>query len=70
MRNYVKKKVQPMEPWVDGYDMEGVSVGSDDAANGSPKQGDMIAHDPTNPSDRWLISSAFFASNYVEAPPA
>lgn len=67
MKLYRKKGTTPMEPWAQGMDLTGVSVGDDDVANGSPKPGDMIAHDPENLSDRWLINAGYFASNYEEA---
>ncbi len=53
-----------MEPWTEETDMSNVSVGEDDISNGSPQTDDMIAHDPANPSDKWLISSRFFADKY------
>jgi len=67
MKNYRKKQLQPMEPWTPQTDMDGVSVSDADKADGSPKQGDMIAVNPTNHEDRWLVASDFFAANYEEA---
>jgi hypothetical protein len=67
MKNYIKKAVQPMEAWHFHSDMHGVSVSDPDKQNGSPKIGDMIAHSPTNPDDRWLVAKKFFNDNYIEA---
>ena len=67
MKNYRKKQLQPMEPWTSETDMVGVSVSDADKANGSPKDGDMIAVNPSDASDRWLVSADFFAANYEEA---
>lgn len=65
MTRFYRKKVQvPMKPWVSGMDMESVSVSNADRLNGSPKTGDMIACDPCNTSDRWLVSKAYFDENY------
>ncbi len=64
MKLYRKKALQPMEPWTSDTDMTGVSVSEDDSLAGSPQVGDMIAHNPANPEDRWLIASAFFNANY------
>jgi hypothetical protein len=64
---YRKKGLVEIERWVPGINMDGVSIGDEDKANGSPRDGDMIARDPNNPRDRWLISSAYFAANYEEA---
>lgn len=66
MKNYRKKQLQPMYLWTPQTDMDGVSVSDADKANGSPKNGDMIAVNPSNLSDRWLVASDFFISNYEE----
>ena len=55
-----------MFPWFHDFDMSGVSVSDADKSNGSPKQGDMIAIDPTNPDNQWLVAEKFFKDNYVE----
>lgn len=68
MMNYRKKHLQPMEPWTPDTDMSGVSVSDADRANGSPKQGDMIAVNPENGEDRWLVAADFFEANYEPAP--
>lgn len=44
---------------------KGVSVSAADIGNGSPKSGDMIARNPLDHSDMWLIAKKFFADNYV-----
>jgi hypothetical protein len=67
MKNYRKKQLQPMEPWTTETSMDGVSVSDADKVNGSPKDGDMIAMNPSDESDRWLVAAAFFAANYEEA---
>lgn len=67
MKNYRKVATQAMEPWTEGYDMEGVSISDPDLENGSPKVGDMIAQSADNPADRWLVAAKFFADNYEEA---
>jgi len=66
MKNYRKKNVQPMTPYVDGSEMVGVSVSVSDIQNGSPKIGDMIATNPNDRSDRWLVAKKFFDDNYEE----
>ncbi len=67
MKNYRKKQLQPMEPWTPETDMTGVSVSDADKANGSPRDGDMIAVNPSDQTDRWLVAADFFAANYEEA---
>lgn len=63
MKNYRKKNVQPMRPYVEGEDLTGVSVSAED----TPEVGGMIAVNPANPSDKWYVAKQFFADNYVEA---
>ena len=43
-----------------------VSISDVDKINGSPKVGDMIARDPDNHADQWLIAADYFAKNYRE----
>ena len=66
MKNYRKKAVQPMYPWTPSAEMSGVSVSDADAINGSPKEGDMIAVNPIDPSDKWLVAAQYFRDNYEE----
>lgn len=42
----------------------GVSISKADIFNGSPKKGDMIARNPNDPNDMWLISKEYFEKNY------
>ena len=41
-----------------------VSVSEVDRENGSPKKGDMIARNPKNHSDQWLVAKAYFQDNF------
>lgn len=66
IKKYRKKGEQPMYCWLPNYNMEGVSVSDADKENGSPKAGDMIAINPKDPSDRWLVAAQFFQDNYEE----
>lgn len=67
MKNYIKKQVQPMMPWEPDMPMVLVSISEADKNNGSPKQGDMIAVNPVDATDMWLVAEKFFGENYVEA---
>ena len=67
MKNYIKKQVQPMMPWEPDMVMELVSISPADIANGSPKEGDMIAVNPQSSTDMWLVAKEFFDDNYIEA---
>ena len=41
-----------------------VSISNEDLKNGSPKIGDMIARNPKNHKDQWLISEQYFKDNF------
>lgn len=62
-KDYRKKNVQPMRPYVPGEDMAGVSVSAED----TPEEGGMIACNPANTSDKWYVAKDFFAANYIPA---
>jgi len=66
VKNYTKRQVQPMFPWDETVDMFCVSVSEADSENGSPKQGDMIAFNPNNMVDKWLVAEKFYKDNYQE----
>lgn len=42
---------------------EPISVSEEDLMNGSPKLGDMIARNPKNHKDQWLVAKAYFEDN-------
>jgi hypothetical protein len=44
-----------------------VSISQVDKDNGSPKEGDMIARNPENHLDQWLVAKDFFEQNYTLA---
>ena len=70
INEYVKNTRQPMFPWQPHLSMEGVSISQEDEYNGSPKEGDMIAFNPLNPNDMWLVAKKFFNDNYIKAKEA
>ena len=41
-----------------------VSISDADKANGSPKIGDMIARNPKNHNDQWLVAKQYFEDNF------
>jgi hypothetical protein len=61
---YRRTNIAEMRPWVDGFDMSDVSVSAVDCENGSPKPGDMIARNPLNHADLWLVTAEYFAANF------
>jgi hypothetical protein len=43
-----------------------VSISQPDFENGSPKLGDMIARNPKNHNDQWLVAEKYFNDNFEE----
>lgn len=48
------------EPW--GV----ISISQADLNNGSPKIGDMVARNPENHEDQWLVAADYFYANFEE----
>lgn len=63
-KQYRRKQIAELRPWAPGDDMTKVSVSAPDREAGSPKLGDMIARNPKNHDDQWLVSAAYFADNF------
>ena len=61
---YKRKNVAEMRTYVEGEDISGVSISKPDEDNGSPKLGDMIARNPKNHNDKWLVSEDYFKDNF------
>ena len=61
---YRRKQIAELRPWQSGDDMSGISVSAEDTKAGSPKAGDMIARNPKNHADQWLVAAAYFADNF------
>lgn len=62
---YRRTQIAEMKPWTPGMVLgSGVSVSVVDMANGSPKEGDMIARNPKCHSDMWLVAAQYFADNF------
>lgn len=62
-KRYIRKGHTEATPWVSGMDMTNVSVSQADKDNGSPKTGDMVARNPKNFEDKWLIAAKYFEDN-------
>jgi hypothetical protein len=43
-----------------------VSISQEDRKNGSPKMGDMVARNPKNGFDQWLVAEQYFKDNFDE----
>jgi hypothetical protein len=65
-KKYGKKGVTKMRPYVPGEDMQGISISDVDRDNGSPKKGDMVARNPKDKTEQWLVAKKYFKENYKE----
>jgi hypothetical protein len=66
-KKYLRSQIAELADWAPDFDMTGVSISAPDQAAGSPKEGDKVARNPANHEDRWLVSAAYFAANFVPA---
>jgi len=62
-KEYSRKGLSEMTPFVRGMDLTGVSISDADKVNGSPTKGDMIARNPKNHNDLWLVAEKYFNDN-------
>lgn len=64
---YKRKGVSEMRPYVNGEDVSNISISDVDRLAGSPTTGDMIARNPKNHADQWLVSKKYFEDNLEPA---
>jgi hypothetical protein len=66
-KQYRRISISEMRPYVKGEILDGkVSISQADKDNGSPKVGDMIARNPKNHEDQWLVAKQYFEDNLEE----
>lgn len=63
-RPYRRTNIAEMRPYVVGDVLAGVSISEADREAGSPQEGDMIARNPTNHADQWLVAASYFQANF------
>jgi hypothetical protein len=63
-KQYRRTQIAEMRPWQEGDDMSHVSISKPDLDAGSPKPGDMIARNPKNHADQWLVAAQYFSDNF------
>jgi hypothetical protein len=61
---YRRRQIAELRPWRDGESMDRISVSAADKDAGSPKAGDMIARNPKNHDDQWLVAALYFSDNF------
>jgi len=68
---YLQRTVKELRPYIEGEKLPAtLAISPADSKAGSPKLGDMIARNPKNHQDQWLVSAQYFADNFepMEAP--
>lgn len=69
--DYRRSQIASLRPYVEGEALsDRVSISAADREAGSPKAGDMIARNPANHDDQWLVAADYFAANFEPARPA
>jgi hypothetical protein len=61
---YRRSQIAELRPYVPGEPFGDVSIAQVDIDAGSPKLGDMIARNPKNHLDQWLVAAKYFADNF------
>ena len=65
-KQYRRKQIAELREYREGDDLCCVSISVEDDLDGSPKSGDMIARNPKNYKDKWLVSKKYFKDNFEE----
>ena len=64
-KQYRRKQIAELRPYVPGEQLnERVSNSAADRDAGSPRVGDMIARNPADHDDQWLVSKDYFEANF------
>lgn len=71
-RQYLRTNIAEMRPVTENeiysliHESNDVSISAQDIINGSPKIGDMIARNPLDHKDQWLVAADYFRENFKE----
>lgn len=63
-KQYKRKGLSEMRPYVKGEDLTGISVSKEDDPENDMG---MIARNPTNHADQWYVARKYFEDNLEEA---
>lgn len=64
-KKYRRTHITELRPYIPGEPMTGISISIPDLENGSPMPGDMIARNPKNHEDQWLVAEQYFKDNFA-----
>ncbi len=66
-KQFRRKQIAELRAWESGEVLsDRVSISPADKDAGSPKLGDMIARNPKNHDDQWLVGKKYFEDNFEE----
>lgn len=70
-KQYRRKAIAELRPVTDEEVMSmkldpSISISPEDKEKGSPFIGDMIARNPVNHKDQWLVARQYFEDNFEE----
>lgn len=64
-KQYRRSQIAELRAYEPGETLdERISISAPDREAGSPKPGDMIARNPKNHDDQWLVAAKYFADNF------
>jgi len=68
-KQYQRKQIAELRPVTDADFINIkpgglISISAEDSKAGSPKTGDMVARNPKNHADQWLVAAQYFADNF------
>lgn len=64
-QQFRRKQIAELRPYEPGEVLsDRVSISASDTEAGSPKVGDMIARNPKNHEDQWLVAADYFTDNF------
>ena len=64
-KQYRRSQIAELRAYVPGEGLDPrISISMADLEAGSPKLGDMIARNPKNHDDQWLVAAKYFADNF------
>lgn len=64
-KQYRRSQIAELREYEEGEKLsDRVSISAADLEAGSPKPGDMIARNPKNHDDQWLVAADYFRDNF------